>query len=132
MIIFLPKGCPNPSFPSTLPPSLPLRRRRLPLLTGSRPAKGRPPLRLSPLRASRCKQLCPRMAVAPAGWPQPVGTSTCRCRPYGLLPLRATDAGLPFRLAVVWSWVVGPEWGLAVAGRPSSSLHSLRKCNKNA
>ncbi|RWW32166.1 hypothetical protein GW17_00003175 [Ensete ventricosum] len=95
------KGCPNPCFPSTpLPPLLPLRRWRLPLPVGNRPAKGRPPLWLasspllavgmamgdSPLRAPYSR-LCPRAAVAPTG-----DASTRRQRPYGLLPLRATVA----------------------------------------
>ncbi|RWV82909.1 hypothetical protein GW17_00055549 [Ensete ventricosum] len=76
-----------PSFTlTTSSPSLPLRRRRLPFAVGSRPAKGRPPLRLalppllgaglsaggSPLRAGRSRS-CPRVADH-----------------YGLLPLRAT------------------------------------------
>ncbi|RZS15821.1 hypothetical protein BHM03_00047713, partial [Ensete ventricosum] len=128
-IILLSKGCPSPLAPSASPLSLsplPLRRRQLPLPIGSRPAKGRPPLRLAlapspllatglavggnplrasysrpPLQASRCKRLCPRPTTAPCErhWP----------------PLRAGR----------------PCMGAVVAGRPSL-LPSLRKCNKNA
>ncbi|RWV83167.1 hypothetical protein GW17_00055266 [Ensete ventricosum] len=29
-------------------------------------------------------------------------------------------------------WVAGPAWGMVMAGHPSSSLPSLRKCSKNA
>ncbi|RRT42371.1 hypothetical protein B296_00038699 [Ensete ventricosum] len=40
----------------------------------------------------------------------------------------------PYRGALVatgWPWLTGLAWGLAVAGRPSSSLPSLRKYNMN-
>ncbi|RZS28368.1 hypothetical protein BHM03_00061954 [Ensete ventricosum] len=98
-------------------PPLPLCRGRLRLLTGSRLAKGWPPLRLAPLPllatglvasgsplrvpCSRpplsvlcCKRLCPRETLMPAG------TGPAGCCPYGMLPLRAGAAGLPFRLAL--------------------------------
>ncbi|RWV79606.1 hypothetical protein GW17_00059230 [Ensete ventricosum] len=76
-----------------MPLPLPLHKRRLPLPTENRPAKERPPPQLaaglatggsplrascsrSPLRAPRCKRLCPWAAlllvgVAPCGrrWP---------------------------------------------------------------
>ncbi|RWV87532.1 hypothetical protein GW17_00050461 [Ensete ventricosum] len=55
------------------------------------------------------------------------------CRPYWLaaaaVPAGTAPCGLA--LAVTWPWVADPAWGLAVAGRPSSSLPSLRKCSKN-
>ncbi|RWV77584.1 hypothetical protein GW17_00061563 [Ensete ventricosum] len=88
-------------------PSLPLHRWQLPLPAGSRPAKGRPPLRLapspllavalaaggSPLRApynrpplqvSRSKQLCLRASLLSVG-----AAPTGGCR-----PLRASLASL--------------------------------------
>ncbi|RWV86248.1 hypothetical protein GW17_00051876 [Ensete ventricosum] len=57
-IVLFYKGCPNPSFPFASP--LPLRRQRLPLLAGSRPAKGQPPV---PLVSPHL------LAVAPCGCP---------------------------------------------------------------
>ncbi|RWW70651.1 hypothetical protein BHE74_00021653, partial [Ensete ventricosum] len=111
-----------PSLRSTpLPPLLPLRRQRLPLPTDSHPAKGRPPLRPAPLpllavglaicdsplrapysrpplRASRCKQVCPRAATAPA-----------------------SSIGLPCGLALAVAGrplVGGLGHSLAVGGRP--------------
>ncbi|RRT35591.1 hypothetical protein B296_00058235, partial [Ensete ventricosum] len=62
---------------------------------------------------------------------------TCRRARRRLPPLRVaapvSGVGLPCVLALpsVWPWVVGLVWGLAVASRPSSSLPSLRKRNKN-
>ncbi|RWV93893.1 hypothetical protein GW17_00043615 [Ensete ventricosum] len=84
---------------------------------------------LPPLRADR-SWLCSRVAAAPAG-----GASARRHRPYGWLSPFAGTAGLPFGEALA----VGSHphagslgYGLAVAGRPSSSLPSLQKCSKNA
>ncbi|RZR88042.1 hypothetical protein BHM03_00015547 [Ensete ventricosum] len=72
------------------------------------------------------RQPCPR-ATAHAGgypckglWPWPAAT----------LQGALVAAGCPLQSA--WPWVVGPAWGLAVAGRHSSSLPSLRKRSKNA
>ncbi|RWW39889.1 hypothetical protein BHE74_00054739 [Ensete ventricosum] len=55
--------------------------------------------------------------------------------PFGLAPVatnRPLAGGLGRGLAAAWPWVVGLAWGLAVPGRPSSSLPSLRKHSKNA
>ncbi|RZS23644.1 hypothetical protein BHM03_00056608, partial [Ensete ventricosum] len=125
--------------PSALPLLLSLHRRRLSLPVGSHPAKGRPPLLVAglaaggsplrapcsrpPLRAPRCKRVCPRVIVALTGY--------CACerrRP----PLRAgSGSNRSPRCRGPWPWVAGPTWGLAVVGRPSSSLPSLRKRSKN-
>ncbi|RWW82830.1 hypothetical protein BHE74_00008678 [Ensete ventricosum] len=37
---------------------------------------------------------------------------------------------LPAGLGASWPWVVGPAWGLAVAGRLSSMLPSLRNTTR--
>ncbi|RRT31135.1 hypothetical protein B296_00054448 [Ensete ventricosum] len=76
----------------------PLRLAALPLLVAGLAAGDSPlrvPYSLPPLRASRCKWVCPRAATAPACWLQPVvpvgvalagGCPCMRCLP----PLRAT------------------------------------------
>ncbi|RZS04241.1 hypothetical protein BHM03_00034548, partial [Ensete ventricosum] len=125
---FSPKDVLTLLSPST-PPSLPLRRRRLPFPTGSRPAKGRPPLRLAPLpqlaaglamggsplqvprsrpplRASCYKRLSP-----PTGCPQPTvlaGDASARKR----RPLRSPLASLSS-----WPWLqpAAPLQGALVA-----------------
>ncbi|RZS22876.1 hypothetical protein BHM03_00055720 [Ensete ventricosum] len=106
---FSKKDALTPLAPSTSSPSsLPVRRWRLHLPTGSRSAKWQPPLRPtpppllavglaagdSPLRVSRCKRLCPRVALLPAGT-TPVGCCPCK----RLHPLRAPLASL-----VGWPW----------------------------
>ncbi|RZS20012.1 hypothetical protein BHM03_00052500, partial [Ensete ventricosum] len=137
--------CPNPTFPS-VPPSLPLRRRRLPLPASNHPAKERPPLlaaapcerpvagplcgrraasgfargRLPPLRAGRNRP-CPRAGAAPAD-----GASTRRHRPCELLPLRVGVAPCecrwpPFQASPGRSQTPpcrGLGHGLAMGGRP--------------
>ncbi|RWV89718.1 hypothetical protein GW17_00048123, partial [Ensete ventricosum] len=108
------------------PPLLPLRRRQLPLPVGSHPAKavatpvagvvvyagGSPlqaPCNRPPLRAPRCKRVCPRAATALAGLPQP--TVPASATPAGFYPyewrrpsLRAvapvSGASLPCGLAL--------------------------------
>ncbi|RRT31624.1 hypothetical protein B296_00045169, partial [Ensete ventricosum] len=103
-------------------------------LAGAATPTGGSPLRAPcsrpPLRAPCYKWLCPRAAAAPESWPQSAIPQAT------LLPLGTAPAGSyrPLRapLATAWPWVAGPAWGLAVAGCPSSSLPSLRKCSKNA
>ncbi|RWV87114.1 hypothetical protein GW17_00050929 [Ensete ventricosum] len=89
--------------------------------------------RLPPLRAGRNRP-CPRAAVAPKG-----GAFARRHRPLRASlaslsgwPWSQPTAPLQGALATAWPWVVDPAWGLVVAGRPSSSLPSLRKRSKNA
>ncbi|RWW18899.1 hypothetical protein GW17_00017082 [Ensete ventricosum] len=110
-----------------------------PLLAVGLAAGGRPvraPYSRPPLRALHCKRLCPRVVLLPAG------TTPAGCCAFGrLLPL-AGAAGLPFGLALAIAsrpQAGGLGRGLAVggwpcmgAGRPSSSLPSLRKRSKNA
>ncbi|RWW03429.1 hypothetical protein GW17_00033411 [Ensete ventricosum] len=94
--------------------------------------------RLSPLRAGRSRS-CPRAALL-ATSAAPVG-----CCPCMRLPPLAGTAGLPVGLAPATAsrplagdlgrgLAVGgrPYMGLVVAGRPSSSLPSLRKHSRNA
>ncbi|RZS26229.1 hypothetical protein BHM03_00059541 [Ensete ventricosum] len=107
-----------------------------PLLMVAGLAAGGNPLRAPcnrpPLRASRCKRVCSRAATTLAG-----------CCPYERRwpPLRAvtpaSGIGLPCGLALAPAGrplarglgrglaMGGRAWGLAVAGRPSSSLPSL-------
>ncbi|RWW21143.1 hypothetical protein GW17_00014708, partial [Ensete ventricosum] len=54
---------------------------------------------------------------------------------YGLVAAHRARRRRPYlqgAWVAAWPWVAGPTWGLAVAGRPSSSLPLLRKCSKNA
>ncbi|RZS24920.1 hypothetical protein BHM03_00058047, partial [Ensete ventricosum] len=92
-----------PSFTLTASSPLPLRRRRLPFATGSRPAKGRPPLRgvATPARRRHpCEASPPLLATRLAaagrayGWPPITG-----CCPYGRPPLAGSQAmaGRPYR-----------------------------------
>ncbi|RWW24722.1 hypothetical protein GW17_00010967 [Ensete ventricosum] len=111
----------TPSAPSS-PSLLPLRKRRLPLPTGSHPTEGWPPLRPAPspllavglaagdsplkapysqpaLRARLCPQAPPLQAATPATMPASLaGCYPCERR---WPPLRA-----------------GPDHGLVVGGRP--------------
>ncbi|RWW36793.1 hypothetical protein BHE74_00058156, partial [Ensete ventricosum] len=86
---FSPKYALTPLSPFA-PPSLPLRKRRLPLPSGSHPANGRPPVRLvaglatgtvlqavTALRAGRSRP-CPRAAAAPVGGASARRRSTLR------------------------------------------------------
>ncbi|RZS20573.1 hypothetical protein BHM03_00053106 [Ensete ventricosum] len=89
------------------PPSLPLRRRRLPFAAGSYPAKGRPPLRtVSP----------PLLAVGLAaagsarGWLPLTG-----CCPCGRPPLAGGLAAVGRSLQVTRLSLAAPTGGLAVA-----------------
>ncbi|RWW45882.1 hypothetical protein BHE74_00048236 [Ensete ventricosum] len=88
-----------------------------------------------PLRPSRCKRLCTQAAVAPTGWLQsvvPVGGASAHKRcPCGLLPLRAAAAPCGRRWPPFWTGPGRSQGPLWVAGRPSYSLHSLRKRSKN-
>ncbi|RZS17615.1 hypothetical protein BHM03_00049781 [Ensete ventricosum] len=71
-------------------------------------------------------QPCLRAAAHVGGYP---------CKGLWLWPVAPLQGALvaascPMQPA--WSWVADPAWGLAVAGRPSSLLPSLRKRSKNA
>ncbi|RZR95085.1 hypothetical protein BHM03_00023887 [Ensete ventricosum] len=75
-------------------------------------------------------------AAAPVGWPQPVvptGMAPGDYNPCGRSPPCWGPWPRPGRgwpaLHGGWPWVAGPAWGLAVAGRPFSSL---QKRSKNA
>ncbi|RZS22245.1 hypothetical protein BHM03_00054992 [Ensete ventricosum] len=126
-----------------------MRRRRLPLLADSHPAKGWPPPagcraghggrplwvpdNWPPLQAPPCKQVCSRAAAAPAGY--------CH-RKRRQPPLRAiapaSGVGLPSGLALAAAGRPLPgglRCGLAVggrpcmgAGRPSTSLEIVYPC----
>ncbi|RWV82508.1 hypothetical protein GW17_00055990 [Ensete ventricosum] len=73
------------------------------------------------VKALHYKRSCSQVPAAPTDWPQPVAPCA-----GGLgrsqLPLCRGP----------WPQSVAPTGGLAVAGRPSSSLCLLRKRNKNA
>ncbi|RWW45696.1 hypothetical protein BHE74_00048439, partial [Ensete ventricosum] len=105
---------------------------------GGRASRGGSPLRVPynrpPLWARGWLQ------PLPAGYSRPclqapplraVGPASDIDLPCGLA-LAAVARPLVGALATAWPRVAGPAWGLAVAGRPSSSLPSLRKCSKNA
>ncbi|RZS28028.1 hypothetical protein BHM03_00061579 [Ensete ventricosum] len=132
----------------------PLRLAPSPLLAVGLVASGhslRAPCSRPPLRAPHCKRLCPRATVAPAigavalGWGVPPCTGTAPTRATalaggnpgcGYCPRRrqpcpragAHAGGNPCK--GLWPWVADTAWGLAVVGRPSSSLPSGREENK--
>ncbi|RZR72741.1 hypothetical protein BHM03_00016465 [Ensete ventricosum] len=90
-----------------------------------------------PMRAPRCKRLCPRAAATPAGscpygrLPPLAGVAGLRCELALAVTSRPFTGGLGRSLAVGGRPYMGlvvagrPYMGLAVAGCPSYSLPSL-------
>ncbi|RWV92689.1 hypothetical protein BHE74_00055037 [Ensete ventricosum] len=104
----------TPLSPSA-PPSLPLHRRRLPLPTRSRPAKGWPPLRLAPPPF-----LAARLAAGGNPFRAPYSRPPC-CYHCGRQPPLAGVVGFPFELALAAAsrpLAGGLSRDLAVGGRP--------------
>ncbi|RWW02441.1 hypothetical protein GW17_00034468 [Ensete ventricosum] len=88
---------------------------------------GRPPLRLVPYSQPPCER-----RAASGCRPLRTAVPTSGSHPLRAGPSRSRSPTCRGALAAAWPWVAGPTWGLAVAGRPSSLLPSLRKRSKNA
>ncbi|RRT31423.1 hypothetical protein B296_00057727 [Ensete ventricosum] len=108
-IIIFSKGCPSPLLaPSVSPPLLLLRRRRLPFTVDSRPAKGRPHLRLAPCSQPPCERRAasgcrPLRTAAPGGDSRPLRAGPSRNRS----PTYGGGRGWP-TLHGDWLWLVTP------------------------